>query len=416
MIQEYEAKIVALDRMVGRQTRRHFCALIDQGRFDIMFQSFIVTKHWGLAKMAVGKSEQSVPLFVTGAAGFIGSNFVRKWLRETRRAVVSLDLLTYAGNLESLFEARDDPRHTFVHGNIGDHQLVLSLLKRHGPNAIVNFVAESHVDRSILGPEIFIRTNVLDTFRLLETAHAYWSDLDGSSQRAFRFLHISTDEVFGSLDGGSPGFNETTRYDPSSPYSASKAASDHLVRAWGRTYGLPYLITNCSNNYGPAQFPEKLIPLMILNGIEGKPLPVYGDGGNVRDWIHVEDHCSGIMHVLEHGVPGETYCLGGMSERTNMQVVHGICDALDRKRPRGDGRSHRSLIRFVADRPGHDRRYAIDCSKIARELGWRPSVRFEDGLAATVRWYLDHMDWVEHIRTGEYAAWLQRNYDKRVLR
>ncbi len=364
--------------------------------------------------MPAGKGKLGGPIFVTGAAGFIGSNFVRKWLREVGSDVVSLDLLTYAGNLESLFEARNDPRHTFTRGDIGDYDLVLDLLRKHHPRSIVNFVAESHVDRSILGPEVFIQTNVLGTFRLLEAMRTYWNELAEPARSSFRFLHVSTDEVFGSLDAQSQAFHEETRYDPSSPYSATKAASDHLVRAWGRTYGLPYLITNCSNNYGPAQFPEKLIPLMILNALEGKKLPVYGDGGNVRDWIHVEDHCAGIMRVLEQGRVAETYCLGGASERTNLQVVHAICDVLDRERPRADKLSYRTQMEFVTDRPGHDRRYAIDGTKAERELGWRPAYRFEDGLAMTVRWYLEQAEWIAHIRSGEYTAWVDRNYGQRA--
>ncbi len=353
------------------------------------------------------------PLLVTGGAGFIGSCFVRRWLRETGRPIVNVDLLTYAGNLDSLFEARDDRRHTFIRGDIGDRSLMHEVLGRHQPFAIVNFVAESHVDRSILGPEVFVTTNVLGTFHLLESARAYWTDLAEHDRSVFRFLHVSTDEVFGSLELASPAFNEATPYDPSSPYSATKAASDHLVRAWGRTYGLPYLITNCSNNYGPAQFPEKLIPLMILNAIEGRKLPVYGDGGNIRDWIHVEDHCSGILRVLEKGLVQGAYCLGGASERSNLQVVHAICDVLDRERPRSDGQSYRSQIVFVSDRPGHDRRYAIDGSKAYRELNWQPTFRFEDGLASTVRWYLEHSTWVDRVRSGEYSAWIGRNYEQR---
>ena len=354
-----------------------------------------------------------VPIFVTGSAGFIGSNFVRKWLHEGGTPVVSLDLLTYAGNLESLFEARDDSRHRFVHGDIADHALVLELLRKHRPSSIVNFVAESHVDRSILGPEPFVTTNVLGTFRLLEAVRAYWRELAEPARSAFRFLHISTDEVFGSLEASDAPFCETTPYDPSSPYAATKAASDHLVRAWHRTYDLPVLVTNCSNNYGPAQFPEKLIPLMILNALEGKSLPVYGDGLNIRDWIYVEDYCAAIMRILKTGTPGETYCVGGRCERTNIDVVRTICALLNRVKPRPDGENHESAITFVTDRPGHDRRYAIDNSKLARVLGWTPSVTFEEGLERTVRWYLENESWVRRVRSGEYLRWVEANYAHR---
>jgi dTDP-glucose 4,6-dehydratase len=354
------------------------------------------------------------PILVTGAAGFIGSNFVRKWLREVGTPVVSLDLLTYAGNLESLFEALGDPRHTFIKADIADYDLVSKVLERHKPRALVNFVAESHVDRSILGPEPFVQTNVVGTYRLLEAARAYWSGMPELKRAAFRFLHISTDEVFGALQTNDPAFTENTAYDPSSPYAATKAASDHLVRAWGTTYGLPYLITNCSNNYGPAQFPEKFIPLMILNAINGKSLPIYGDGQNVRDWIHVEDHCAAIMRVLADGKQFETYCIGGNSERTNQNVVQALCDILDRLHPAKDNGSYHRLITFVADRPGHDRRYAIDGSHIVHELGWRPATRFEVGLESTVRWYLDHGEWVGRILSGEYQNWVRKNYAQRA--
>ena len=353
------------------------------------------------------------PIFITGGAGFIGSSFVRKWLREMTMPVVTFDLLTYAGNLDSLFEALHHPLHTFVKGDIADYALVLELLNRHKPRAILNFVAESHVDRSILGPEPFVQTNVVGTFRLLEAARAYWSSLSGADRDEFRFLHVSTDEVFGALTADAPPFEETTPYDPSSPYSATKAASDHLVRAWGRTYGLPYLITNCSNNYGPAQFPEKLIPLMILNAIDRKPLPIYGDGQFVRDWIYVEDHCAALMRVLECGSPFGTYCVGGESERKNIDVVTALCDILDRLRPTSDGASYRKQMTFVTDRPGHDRRYAINGSHISKALGWRPQTRFEAGLEATVRWYLDHDDWVNRVRSGEYLRWIDKNYTAR---
>ena len=359
--------------------------------------------------MAIG----AAPIFVTGSAGFIGSNFVRKWLRQSDTPVLSLDLLTYAGNVESLFEARDHPRHHFVRGDIGDHRLMLELLRQHRPSAIVNFVAESHVDRSILGPEPFVTTNVLGTFRLLEAARAYWQELEGAARSTFRFLHVSTDEVFGSLMPTDAPFCETTSYDPSSPYSATKAASDHLVRAWHRTYGLPILLTNCSNNYGPAQFPEKLIPLVILNALDGKALPIYGDGLNVRDWIYVEDHCEAIIRVLNAGSVGETYCLGGLSERANIDVVRTICAVLDRLRPRPDGARHDSAVTFVADRPGHDRRYAIDNRKVACALGWEPAVTFEEGLEQTVKWYLDNSAWVRRVRSGDYLSWVEANYTKR---
>jgi dTDP-glucose 4,6-dehydratase len=355
-------------------------------------------------------------IFVTGSAGFIGSNFVRKWLRHAGTTVVSMDLLTYAGNIESLFEAREDPRHRFVCGDIADYRLVLEILREHRPSAVVNFVAESHVDRSILGPEPFVTTNVLGTFRLLEATRAYWQELIGPARSAFRFLHISTDEVFGSLDVSDAPFCEETPYDPSSPYSATKAASDHLVRAWHRTYNLPVLVTNCSNNYGPAQFPEKLIPLTILNALEGKPLPVYGDGLNVRDWIYVEDHCEAVIRILEAGVPGETYCVGGTSERANVNVVRMICTLLDALKPRSDGKRHESAIAFVDDRPGHDRRYAIDNGKMARVLDWKPSVTFEEGLERTVKWYLDNENWVRSVRSGEYLRWVEANYANRGSR
>jgi dTDP-glucose 4,6-dehydratase len=361
----------------------------------------------------VAVSRDTIPILVTGSAGFIGSNFVRKWLRDVGTPVISLDLLTYAGNLDSLFEARSDPRHKFIRGDIGDHAGLSQILQKHRPRAIVNFVAESHVDRSILGPEPFVTTNVVGTFRLLEAAREYWNGLAEPARSAFRFLHVSTDEVFGSLDRRDPPFCETTAYDPSSPYSATKAAADHLVRAWNRTYGLPVLVTHCSNNYGPAQFPEKLIPLMILNALEGKSLPVYGDGLNVRDWIYVEDHCAAIMRILDAGAAGETYCVGAGSERTNIEVVRALCEVLNRARPRGDGRPHEERITFVTDRPGHDRRYAIDSGKMARELGWQPSVTFEEGLERTVGWYLANEDWVRRVRSGEYLHWVQKNYAHR---
>jgi dTDP-glucose 4,6-dehydratase len=351
-------------------------------------------------------------ILVTGGAGFIGSNFVLNWLREIDSSVVNLDLLTYAGNPSSLDTLASDPRHTLVHGDIGDATAVGSLLREHRPRAIVHFAAESHVDRSIVAPDAFIRTNVQGTFTLLEQAKAYWAALDEPGRSGFRFLHVSTDEVYGTLGPDDPAFSETTPYAPNSPYAASKAASDHLVRAYHHTFGLPVLTTNCSNNYGPFQFPEKLIPLMILNALDGKPLPVYGDGANVRDWLFVEDHCSAIRTVLEKGRIGETYNIGGNSERKNLDVVTTICDLVDEMRPDPSIGSRRKLITFVKDRPGHDRRYAIDAGKIARELGWRPAEQFETGL--TVRWYLDHLDWVDNVRTGAYLHWIEQNYAERL--
>ncbi len=340
-------------------------------------------------------------LLVTGGAGFIGGEFVRQVLKSGSARVVNLDKLTYAGNLDSLAEVANHPDHLFVQGDIADSALIGDLLREHQPNAVVHFAAESHVDRSIDGPRVFVETNVVGTFVLLMEARRYWESLDEGARSRFRFLHVSTDEVFGSL-GPEGKFSETTAYDPHSPYSASKAASDHFVRAFYHTYGLPVLVTNCSNNYGPFQFPEKLIPLMILNALEGKPLPVYGDGQNVRDWLHVQDHCSAIRRVLEAGQPGETYAIGGESERTNLQVVEAICDAVDRLRPDRTQESCRSLISYVKDRPGHDRRYAIDASKIRRELSWRPARDFETGLGETVRWYLENAGWVGRVTSGQY--------------
>jgi dTDP-glucose 4,6-dehydratase len=353
-------------------------------------------------------------ILVTGGAGFIGSNFVLSWRETVGSPIVSLDLLTYAGNASNLDSLRSDSGHALVQGDICDAELVGSLLSEHRPRAIVHFAAESHVDRSIVGPEAFIRTNVHGTFTLLEQAKVYWSGLDEADRSRFRFLHVSTDEVYGTLDPDDPAFSETTAYAPNSPYAASKAASDHLVRAWHHTYGLPVVTTNCSNNYGPFQFPEKLIPLMILNALEGKPLPVYGDGGNVRDWLFVGDHCSAIRTVLERGRIGGTYNIGGNSERKNLDVVTTICDLVDEMRPDAVLGSRRGLITFVKDRPGHDRRYAIDASKIARELGWQPAERFESGLRQTVRWYLDHLPWVENIRTKAYLGWIEQNYAERL--
>ena len=353
-------------------------------------------------------------ILVTGGVGFIGSNFVLSWREGVGSPIVNLDSLTYAGNASNLDSLRSDSGHRLVRGDICDAELVGSLLSEHRPRAIVHFAAESHVDRSIMGPEAFIRTNVQGTFTLLERAKAYWSGLDEADRSRFRFLHVSTDEVYGTLGPDDPAFSETTAYAPNSPYAASKAASDHLVRAWHHTYGLPVVTTNCSNNYGPFQFPEKLIPLMILNALEGRPLPVYGDGGNVRDWLFVGDHCSAIRAVLERGRIGETYNIGGNSERKNLDVVTTICDLVDEMCPDAVLGSRRGLITFVKDRPGHDRRYAIDASKIAHELGWQPAEQFESGLRRTVRWYLDHLPWVENIRTKAYLGWIEQNYAERL--
>ncbi len=353
-------------------------------------------------------------ILVTGGAGFIGSNFVLSWLQAAGSRVINLDFLTYAGNPSSLDSLKTDPRHLLVHGDIADGELVASLLRQYRPRAIVHFAAESHVDRSIVAPDAFIRTNVQGTFALLEQTKSYWSQLDSADKPGFRFLHVSTDEVYGALGPHEPAFSETTAYAPNSPYAASKAASDHLVRAYHHTFGLPVLTTNCSNNYGPLQFPEKLIPLMILNALEGRPLPVYGDGGNVRDWLFVEDHCAAIRVVLERGRIGETYNIGGNSERKNLDVVTAICDLVDEMRPNPVIGSRRKLIGFVEDRPGHDRRHAIDASKIARELGWKPAQQFESGLRRTVRWYLDNLPWVENVRTGAYLKWIEQNYAERL--
>ena len=349
-------------------------------------------------------------ILVTGGAGFIGSNFVLDWLAGGGEPVVNLDALTYAGNLHNLDGLRGDARHVFVHGQIGDRALVDRLLAEHRPRAVVHFAAESHVDRSILGPEEFLRTNVYGTFTLLESARGHWSGLPDAEKAAFRFLHVSTDEVYGSLAAGAPAFTEDHVYEPNSPYSASKAASDHLVRAWHHTYGLPVLTTNCSNNYGPYHFPEKLIPLMIVNALAGKPLPVYGDGQQVRDWLYVSDHCSAIRRVLEAGRLGETYNIGGWNEKTNLEIVHTVCDLLDGLSPRADGQAYRTQITHVKDRPGHDRRYAIDARKIERELGWRPAETFETGIRKTVAWYLAHPAWVQGVQSGTYREWLAAQY------
>jgi len=349
-------------------------------------------------------------ILVTGSAGFIGANFVLDWLGVQDETVVSLDKLTYAGNRENLASVDGDARHHFVHGDIGDTQLVSALLQQYQPRAVLNFAAESHVDRSILGPEDFIQTNVVGTFHLLEAVRAYWSALDEQRKSEFRFLHVSTDEVYGSLEANAPAFTEQHPYQPNSPYSASKAASDHLVRAYHHTYGLPVLTTNCSNNYGPYHFPEKLIPLVIRNALAGETLPIYGDGQQIRDWLYVKDHCSAIRRVLEAGQVGETYNVGGWNEKANLEVVHRICDTLDQESPRADGRSYREQISFVKDRPGHDRRYAIDASRLERELGWKPAETFESGIAKTVRWYLDNQAWVENVASGAYREWLSQQY------
>lgn len=349
-----------------------------------------------------------LPILVTGGAGFIGSSFVLHWMAERRTAVTVFDKLTYAGNLESLAPVAQDARYRFVRGDIVDGALVRRILEEQRPGAIIHFAAESHVDRSILGPAAFIRTNIEGTFQLLEAVRGYWSALPAGQQRAFRFLHVSTDEVYGSLPPAAPAFTEETPYAPSSPYAASKAASDHLVRAYRHTYGLPALITNCSNNYGPRQFPEKLIPLVILNALKGEPLPVYGDGRHVRDWLYVQDHCEGICAVLERGISGQTYNIGGRQEMSNLEVVRQICAMLAELRPAP--KSYESQIVFVKDRPGHDRRYAMDIAKIERELGWRPRETFASGLRKTIQWYLDHLEWVEHVTSGSYREWIDLQY------
>jgi dTDP-glucose 4,6-dehydratase len=348
-------------------------------------------------------------ILVTGGAGFIGANFVLDWLAASDEPVVNVDKLTYAGNLENLAALQGEPRHHFVRGDIGDAALMAQLLAENRPRAIVNFAAESHVDRSIHGPGEFIQTNIVGTFHLLEAVRAYWGALPADEKSAFRFLHVSTDEVYGSLGKDDPAFAETHAYQPNSPYSASKAASDHLVRAYHHTYGLPVLTTNCSNNYGPYQFPEKLIPLIIHNALGGKPLPIYGDGSNIRDWLYVGDHCSAIRRVLEAGRLGETYNVGGNAEKTNLDVVHTLCDILDLERPKAKG-SYRDQITFVKDRPGHDQRYAIDARKLAGELGWQPAEDFPSGIRKTVRWYLEQAEWVQHIVNGSYRDWVEQHY------
>jgi dTDP-glucose 4,6-dehydratase len=348
-------------------------------------------------------------ILVTGGAGFIGANFVLDWLAGSDEPVVNLDKLTYAGNMETLAPLQGDPRHVFVKGDIGDSALMAELLARHKPRAVLHFAAESHVDRSIADPEAFIQTNIVGTFRLLESVRQYWAGLPEGEKAAFRFLQVSTDEVYGSLKPADPAFSETHRYEPNSPYSASKAASDHLTRAYHHTYGLPVLTTNCSNNYGPYHFPEKLIPLMIVNALAGKPLPVYGDGQQVRDWLYVKDHCSGIRRVLEAGKPGETYNIGGNNEKPNIDIVHAVCALLDELRPRAGG-SYREQVSFIKDRPGHDRRYAIDAGKMTRELGWKPAETFETGIRKTVQWYLDNPEWVTHVQSGAYRDWVDAQY------
>lgn len=349
-------------------------------------------------------------ILVTGGAGFIGGNFVLDWLAQSDETVVNLDKLTYAGNLDSLKSLQGDARHVFVQGDIGDRELVARLLAEHQPRAVLNFAAESHVDRSIHGPGDFIQTNVLGTFNLLEAVRAYWAALPEQAKAAFRFLHVSTDEVYGTLSESDAPFSESNRYEPNSPYSASKAASDHLVRAWHHTYGLPVLTTNCSNNYGPYHFPEKLIPLVLLNAQKGKPLPIYGDGQQIRDWLYVKDHCSAIRRVLEAGRLGETYNVGGWNEKANLEVVKTICALLDELKPRADGQSYATQITFVQDRPGHDRRYAIDARKLEAELGWKPAETFESGIRKTVAWYLANQDWVENVTSGAYRDWVSTQY------
>ena len=355
-------------------------------------------------------------ILVTGGAGFIGGNFVLDWLCGSDEGVVNVDKLTYAGNLQTLDSLKDNPNHVFVQADIGDTTVIPELLAKYQPRAVVNFAAESHVDRSIHGPSDFIETNVVGTFNLLESVRAYWNNLPEPQKSAFRFLHVSTDEVYGTLAANDLPFAETNRYEPNSPYSASKAASDHLVRAWHHTYGLPVLTTNCSNNYGPYHFPEKLIPLVILNARAGKPLPIYGDGQQIRDWLFVKDHCSAIRRVLEAGKLGETYNVGGWNEKANLDVVHTICALLDELSPRADGKSYTEQITFVTDRPGHDRRYAIDARKLERELGWKPAETFETGIRKTVQWYLDNNDWTNNVTSGAYREWTDKQYGQDEVR
>ena len=348
-------------------------------------------------------------ILVTGAAGFIGGNFVLDWLTQSDEMVINLDKLTYAGNLDTLKSLQNDARHVFIKGDIGDSILVAKLLEEYRPRAVINFAAESHVDRSIMGPSDFIQTNMVGTFNLLESVRGYWTSLSDLDKTAFRFLHVSTDEVYGTLSATDEPFTETHTYQPNSPYSASKAASDHLVRAWHHTYGLPVLTTNCSNNYGPYHFPEKLIPLVILNALAGKPLPIYGDGQQIRDWLYVKDHCSAIRRVLDAGILGETYNVGGWNEKTNLEVVHTICRLLDELQPKQQG-TYAEQIMFVQDRFGHDRRYAIDARKLERELGWKPAETFESGIRKTVEWYLSNPEWISNVTTGAYRAWVSQQY------
>ena len=349
-------------------------------------------------------------ILVTGGAGFIGANFIIDWLQSDGESIVNLDKLTYAGNLRNLASIEDDGRHAFIRGDIGDRALISRLLTRHKPRAVINFAAESHVDRSIYFAEDFIQTNVVGTFRFLDAVSGYWGELPVEEKAGFRFLHVSTDEVYGALEPDDPAFTEANRYEPNSPYSASKAAADHLVRAFHRTYGLPVLTTNCSNNYGPFQFPEKLIPLFIHNALAEKPLPVYGDGHQVRDWLYVRDHCNAVKRALKAGSAGEVYNIGGLNERTNLEVAHALCDILDEMRPRPSGESYNSLIALVQDRPGHDRRYAVNASKIQRELDWKPAETFETGIRKTVTWYLENQDWVTAITNSDYRNWIEKQY------
>lgn len=351
-------------------------------------------------------------ILVTGGAGFIGSNFVLDWLAQSDETVINLDVLSYAGNLENLTSLQNDPRHCFVRGDIGDTELVATLLREHAPRAVLNFAAESHVDRSIHSPVDFIQTNIVGTFHLLEAVRIYYDTLAAQQQNHFRFLHVSTDEVYGSLEKNAPAFTESHRYEPNSPYSASKAASDHLVRAYHHTYGLPVLTTNCSNNYGPYHFPEKLIPLIIHNALAGKSLPIYGDGQQIRDWLYVKDHCCAIRRVLEAGRVGETYNIGGFNEKPNLEVVHTLCSILDELSPRTDGQSYQKQITFVTDRLGHDRRYAIDARKITAELDWQPAETFDSGIKKTVQWYLANQDWVHNVTSGAYRQWMGKHYGK----
>ena len=349
-------------------------------------------------------------ILVTGGAGFIGSNFILDWLNHSSETIINLDILNYAGNLENLTSVEDNSAYTFVKGDIGDTELINSLLQKHKPGAVINFAAESHVDRSIHGPEAFIMTNIVGTFRLLEASRAYWNELTTSDKNDFRFLHVSTDEVYGSLEAGAPAFNELNRYEPNSPYSASKASSDHLVRSYFHTYDFPVLTTNCSNNYGPFQFPEKLIPLIIHNALGNKDLPIYGDGQQIRDWLYVTDHCSAIRQVLDKGRTGEVYNIGGLNEKTNLEIVNTVCGILDQIRPKADGQSYTSQITYVKDRAGHDRRYAIDASKIENELNWKPAETFETGIQKTVDWYLNNETWINNTTSGAYRQWVDKNY------